>query len=175
MRARKKMRPPPSEHRTTAPGDLMHYDIMFFDKPTPHGCRMSSNFLDDYTSYKWRFLHATRDARTIRKIFDLFLARIKSIRLQPGNEPMRIARLRTDNGKEITGELMQAFTTENHILPESTAPHKPSQNGKAEVTGGNSMTVARSMQITANTSDILQGYAIHYGTCIENRPPSSRI
>ncbi len=129
------------------------------------GCpRRSPNFLDGYTSYKWRFLHATRYARTIRTIFDLFLARVNSNRLQPGNESMRIARFQTDNGKEITSELMQAFMTENHIIPEATAPHKPSQNGTAEGTGGNSILVASSRPITANTSDILQGYAIHFGT-----------
>jgi hypothetical protein len=64
---------------------------------------------------------------------------------------------------------MNEWVTENHIVHETRAPHTPSQLGKAEVTAGNSSTIARSMQITANTPANLQGYAIHYGTYIENR------
>ena len=161
--------PSRSEHRTAMPGDLIHYDMSFLETPTLHGCKIVSNFIDDFSSYKWKFLHQNRDALTLRKIFHKFLAIVKSIRLQPTNEPMRIARLRTDNGAEITGKFMDEWTTDNFIVPETTAPHTPSQNGKAEVTAGNSSTIARSMQITAHTSAILQGYAIHYATYIENR------
>ena len=167
MRARNT--PPPSESRTHAPGDLMHYDICFLDKPTLHGCRMVSGFTDDCCSYKWKFLHKHRDAITIRNIFNQFLAIVQSIRLKTTGEPMRIARIRSDNGAEIHGRVMTEWTTEKLIVPETTAPDTPSQNGKAEVSGGNSCTVSRSMQITANTPDILQGYAIHYGVYIENR------
>ena len=79
---------------------------------------------------------------------------------------MRIARLRTDNGAEITEKVMEEWTTDNFVV---TDPETPCKNGNAEVSGGNTLTVARSMQITANTSAILQGYAIHYATYIENR------
>ncbi len=81
---------------------------------------------------------------------------------------MRIARLLSDNGAEITGRVMEEWNTDNFVVPETTATHTPSQNGKAEVTAGHSSTVARSMQITANTPAILQGYAMHYATYIEN-------
>ena len=50
---------------------------------------------------------------------------------------MRIARLRTDNGAEITGKVMEEWTTDNFVVPESTAPETPCQNGNAEVSGGN--------------------------------------
>ena len=167
MRLRNK--PPSSENRTTVPGDLMHYDMHFLDTPTLHGCKIVSGFVDDHTSYKWKFIHQHRDAQTLRKIFHKFLAIVKSIRLKQTNEAMRIARLRTDNGAEITGKVMEEWTTDNFVVPESTAPETPCQNGNAEVSGGNTLTVARSMQITANTPAILQGYAIHYATYIENR------
>ena len=172
MRARNT--PPPSEHRTIAPGDLIHYDISFLETPTLHGCKLISNFIDDHTSHKWKFLHQHRDANTIRRIFNQFLAIVKSIRLK-NKEPMRVARLRSDNGAEITGKMMAEWSAENHIVQETTAPHTPSQNGKAEVTAGNSSTVSRSMQITANTLAILQGYAIHYATYIENRLYSAAL
>ena len=140
MRARNT--PPPTEHRTTVPGDLIHYDMSFLDTPTLHGCKIVSNFIDDRTSYKWRFIHRTRDALTLRTIFRKFHAIVKSIRLKPTNEPMRSARLRSDNGAEITGQVMDEWTTDTFVVPETTATHTPSQNGKAEVTGGNSSTVA---------------------------------
>ena len=55
---------------------------------------------------------------------------------------MRIARLRSDNGAEITGTVMTAWSEENHVVQETSAPHQPDQNGKAEVTAGNSSTVS---------------------------------
>ena len=77
---------------------------------------------------------------------------------------MRIARLRSDNGAEMTGTVMTEWCADSQIAQQTTAPHQPDQNGKAEVTAGNSSTVARSMQITAGTPAFLQGYAIHFGT-----------
>jgi hypothetical protein len=100
--------------------------------------------------------------------FNQFLAIVRSIRLK-SNEPLRVARIRTDNGAEITGKQMNDRVTENQIVHETRAPHTPGQLGKAEVTAGDSSTIARSMQITGNKPAHLQGYAIHYGTYIEDR------
>ncbi len=63
---------------------------------------------------------------TIRKIFDQFLAIVKSIRLK-NNEATRVARIRTDNGAEITGKQMNEWVTKNQIVHKTRAPHTPSQ------------------------------------------------
>jgi hypothetical protein len=82
---------------------------------------------------------------------------------------MGITRLRSDNGAEITGTIMTEWRVNYHIDPETTVPNQPDQKGTADVTAGNSPTVSSSMQITVNTPAILQGYAIHYATYIQNR------
>jgi hypothetical protein len=153
MRARNNF--PQSKHQTHSPGDLVHYVISFLETITLHFFTIFSNFLDDHTSYKGKFIHKARDAITNSKTFNQYLAIVKSNRLK--TESMRVASRQTDNGPKTNGKQMIEWATENQIVHETRAPHTPSQLGKVEVIAGNSSMFAQSMQITANTPVNLQG------------------
>ena len=163
--------PPASTTRTSSAGDLIHYDIYFLDKTT-----LVSQFLDDYTSYKWAYVHRYRTADIIKNIFNQFFASIKSIRRKSTDQPIRIARLRSDNGKELTGEVITTLCSDNHIHRELTCTYTAEQNGRAERGNGTTSTLNRSMLLTShileNDQDLattLKEYSIYHAICVENR------
>jgi hypothetical protein len=132
--------PPPSTTRTSAPGDLIHYDIYFLDKVT-----LVSQFLDDYSSHKWAYVHRYRNADVMKLIFNQFFAQIQSIRLKDTGLHVRVAKLRSDNGKEFTGAQITELCADLQIHREFTCAYTPEQNGKAERGNGSTSTMNRSL------------------------------
>ena len=104
-----------------------------------------------------------------------FFASIKSIRRKSTDQPICIAKLCSDNGKELTGEVITTLCSDNHMHLELTCTYSAEQNGRAERGNESTSTLNRSMLLTShileNDQDLattLKEYSIYHAICVEN-------
>ena len=77
--------------------------------------------------------------------------------------------VKTDNGGEFCNKEIETFYLEQHMTHETTSPHTPHQNGKAERTNRTVCELAVALMLDAHTPAYLWTYAIKYAVYVLNR------
>lgn len=157
---------PTSTSVTHDPLELMHTDLC---GPMPVASLGGSNYylalLDDYTNFSFVFpIRRKSDAAAIIMDTVIMLER------QTGYD---IKRIRSDNGGEFTSNALNDFYASKGILSETTIPHTPQQNGKAERLNRTLMDKARPMLVGLRQS--LWAEAVVTANYLRNRSPMSGL
>ncbi len=157
---------PDSTNRASAPLELVHSDLAGpMPIKTRGGCRYWITFLDDYSRYLWTYgLHSKKDAVIITKDW---------LSMVENQLKVKLGTLRTDNGGEYSK--LDEFLTERGVRRETTIPHTPQQNGRAERVNRTLSERIACMLMDSGLSAPWWGEALLYSTYVINRLPSKPI
>ncbi|GAA5886545.1 hypothetical protein JCM3774_003453, partial [Rhodotorula dairenensis] len=114
-------------------------DLGFVTTPDSQGRSSYLVIVDQYSSARWSFPLAAKDADTVLAVFrDWHVAAEKVA-------DRTLARVRSDNGTEFVNATFRAYFKEHGITHELTAPYTPEQNGQAERMNGTLMSTAKAL------------------------------
>lgn len=157
---------PPGRHRASTIGQLIHTDLVGpMQVSTPGGSRYVVVFKDDYSG--WCVTRFLKNKSEVAKCLQEFVARLK---VETGKE---VKTVRSDGGGEYFGTDLVEWLAKLGIRHESSAPHSPQQNGKAERTNRTLMEAARSLLHARRLPIELWGEALACATYTLNRSVSS--
>lgn len=126
------------EKRSRKPGEYIHSDVC---GPVPvqsiGGARFYVLFKDDATSFRYVYF-----MRHKGDVYDRFREFERLIHNKFGRT---MSTLRTDNGTEYRNAKMKEYLKKRGITLETTAPHTPEQNGRAERDNRTIVESARTM------------------------------
>ena len=155
---------PDSETATQRPLELLHMDLC---GPLPTaslgGASYVATFLDDYTGFSVIRLLRHKDdmADTIPTVITL-------MEKQTG---LSVLKTRTDNGGEYVNSTVTTYFDSKGILPQTTVPYTPQQNGKAERLNRTLMERVRAMLADAGLPPSLWGEATATACYLRNLSP----
>jgi hypothetical protein len=113
-------------HHCTSVGDLIHADILFFDRPSIHRNIMTLIFLSRYSNFCWFFPLKCKDGLVILRCWSEVLS---FVRTQNGKH---VKSLRTGHGTEFVNAVMKQWNSERGIMHRITVSYEHEMNGFAE-------------------------------------------
>ncbi len=129
---------------------------------TQGGCRYWLTFLDDATRYLWTYpLRNKKEVATIAQDW---------IQLVENQYNLKVRRLRTDNGSEYSR--LDQHLQRKGIKRETTIPHTPQQNGRAERINRSLSEKVACMLIDSGMGASYWAEALLQLTYVLNRSPS---
>jgi hypothetical protein len=129
-------------------------------------------FVDEATRYVWVFVIPNKTSSTVLQILKTWLPLVER---QAGTQ---LVNLRTDEGGEYTGEILQTvapFLRERGINHEQTSAYSSASNGIAERMNRTLMDVVRSILLTSGLPAPFWGEALYTAAKIRNRLPTSSL
>jgi len=147
---------------------LVHTDVCGPIQPTSMGGKnYAVIFLDDYSRKTWVYLLAAKSE---------VLEALKRFHELVENETgLRIKILRSDNGGEYSSSELLTYLAAKGIRAQTTTPHTPQQNGRAERMNRTLMESARSMLHARDLPRGLWGEALTTAAYIRNRCPAAAL
>jgi len=131
------------------------------------GKNYAVTFIDDHSRKTWVYLLAAKS--------DVLGALIRFQELVENETGLRLKVLRSDNGGEYTGNKFLAYLAAKGICAQTTTPHTPQQNGRAERMNRTLMESARSMLHARDLPRSLWGEALTTAAYIRNRCPADAL
>jgi len=154
-----------SRTKATRPLQIIHTDLCGpFDPITWDGNKYFVTFFDDYTHYTMVYLLKSK-AETADKIKE-FVNRMET-RLEK-----RVAKIRCDNGKEFINNNLKNWCKEKGIELNTTIPHTPQLNGKAERLNRTLLEKVRALLFDSNMNKEMWEEALYVATYLLNRLPT---
>jgi transposase InsO family protein len=152
---------------TTRVLELIHTDILGPFIPSLNQKRYIISFIDDYSRSIWVY-PITAKSESIDKLKELY-HKLES------NLGLKIARIRSDNAKELNSDKWTSFTKEKGIINEYTSPYSPELNGIAERFNRTLLEKARTVITAKNIPFILWPYIFEAVAYIINRTYSKPV
>ena len=138
--------------QSKGPFDLIHADLHGPEPATFHGHVYALVIVDDFSGFLTVYLLKSKTEALTK-----FIEFVKEC----SNRQQRMAsRLRTDNGTEFVSKEFNNFLSQHGIVHETSVPHTPMQNGKAERAMRTLFEAARSMLEKANTAHAYWGEVV---------------
>jgi hypothetical protein len=175
--------------RTTAPGELIHSDIVGpLPMSFPDKYQYMGTFLDDYSRHVVvalmqkkssigdafaafrRFLQQAASMRDDR-VIDVEVDAASAMPCDMSADGFRIVRLHSDNAKEY--ERIAQDVANNDVVKTFSPPYTPEHNSIAERVNRTIMDPARSMLIHAGLPESLWPFAAKTVVAVRNRMPHS--
>ena len=139
---------PTSETEYTRPLELISMDVC---GPMPvrslGGAFYLATFLDHYSKFSW--------VVPVRRKSDVTDNVIKVIERFENVTNQRLGAIRTDNGGEYVNDALKDYLGKKGVLPETTVPYTPQQNGAAERLNRTIMERVRAMLVDAGLKPFL--------------------
>ena len=155
--------------RATKLLELIHSDVCGpFPIPTPSGYRYYVIFIDDYS--RNLVLYLLRQKSEVFEKFKEYVAWVQCI-----HQPLKIQRLRSDNGGEYISNAMDSFLKSHGITHERTQPYTPAQAGVAERANRYLGEMTRCLLETSGLEKSFWGMAFQAATYLNNCLPSSSV
>ena len=153
------IQPKEASRIATTIGEFVNADVIGpLDSDLGEDARYVSCLIDRMSSYASVETMATKSSEIITKHLAAFQQELKA----------PIKTLRSDNGKEYVNSTLQKYLQDHHILHETTTPHSPAQNGKAE--RFNRALIEMAKKFLAKTNDpSLWPYAVDHAAYVYNR------
>jgi len=153
---------PKSEHKATRYLERVHMDTCGpLQMKTYNGNKYFTVFVDEYTRYKWIYLHSSRKSAV--EILERFILDAT----KGTNE--KIEELRTDQASEFMSEAFRAVLRKKEIRLQCAAAHDHFQNGRAEKAIQDICRMARCMLNYGHVARDMWGWAVRYAVYIQNR------
>lgn len=144
------------------PDEKMHSDVCGpMSTNSIRGSRYFLTFKDEATGY--RHVYFMKKKSEVYKKFKIFEKMIEN------KFGRKMKTLRSDNGREFCNKEMDDYLEKHGIQRETTAPHNPEQNGKAERDNWTIVESARTMIIAKNLSLSLWAEAVNCTVYVLNR------
>ena len=146
----------------TVPGEMVHTDVCGpMTEKSPGGSRYVLTFKDDASGY--------RHAYFLKEKSEVF-GKFKQYERMVANKFGRaIRRVRSDNGSEFRNLAMDEYFELRGIVRETTAPHTPEQNGRAERDNRTIIESARTMLLAKGLPRYLWAEAVNCAVYVLNR------
>ena len=159
-------RPKEASTRSARPIYRLFVDLSGRKRASLAGYRHFMLVTDDYSRKKWTHWLATKKATQV-------LTGLKEIILRVEREkaPLKVAKIRTDGGKEFHGEVKQ-WLREQGIEHEESAPYSQHQNGVVERNIGFVDENARAMMLHAGSPTYDWPYAVSHAVYLHNFAPT---
>ena len=142
--------------------ERVHMDVCGpLQMKTYDGCQYFTVFVDEYTKYKWVYVHKDRTGSVDilkRWIMDATKGTNATVKC-----------IRTDQAKEHLSKTFLAETEKNKINMEYSASYDHFQNGRAEKAIRDICTMARCMLEYGKVARDMWGYAVRYAAYVQNR------
>ena len=142
-KAKFKPRPTSSHRKATRVGDRLHFDVFTSSVRSDDGCKYLLVVVDEFSGYIWAYgMRRRSETRkliqlTVRVIEKKLSKRVNDIEYDNGvNDVLGVSSLRCDNAGENVLELMKKWCSKRGMTMETSVPHTPWQDGKAERMGG---------------------------------------
>jgi hypothetical protein len=160
----KKPLPKESETRTNAVLDIIHTDVCGpMQTVTPGGSKYFLTLIDDYSRYSVLYLLKNKSEVTV-KVKEY----VKFVQTKFNRTPKVI---RSDNGGEYVNEGLRSFFRNEGIVPQTTVPYTPQQNGCSERKNRYLVEMVRSMLIDAGLPNKYWGEAVTTANHLQNLLP----
>jgi hypothetical protein len=137
--------------------------------PSYNGAKYYTVFVDEFTRYKWTYVHSRKSDALL--ILQMFLIDAESD--APDGE--KVQKLRVDQAGEHLSEDYINFLHRKGIKLECSCARNHYQNGVAEKAIRDVAEMARTMMNNADAPRDLWGYAVRYATYIQNRLPTETL
>ena len=158
---------PPSETRAKAPFDKIHSDLKSFPTESYHRYKYYASFLDDFSGHAWVVL--LRQKSDTCKAVENFIQMVKN------KYRASIRVFMTDGGGEYKSREMEDLLRSAGITSETSVPHTPQQNGRAERLNRTIMDKAESMRLHACIPESWWEFSVLHAVHIYNRTPMRRL
>ena len=143
------------------PCKIVHFDLFGPCKPSFAGHCYCCVFVDDHSRYTW--VYTVKNKSEVIDVFKKFYADTAILR---SKHPLCC--IRRDNAGENMSIALKNWLTDNGIRSESSTPHEPWQNGRAEVQIRILCNIARTDMIASGLTGKLWARAIFYAADISN-------
>lgn len=166
----KQVRFPFDSERTKAkrPLELIHTDLCGPIEPnTWDGKNYILTILDDYTHYTVSYL--LKHKNEVPDYLKEYIAEMEA------NKNLKVSKIRSDNGGEYINNDLIIFCKKKGIVMDTTIPHTPQLNGKAERLNRTLMEKARALIFDAKITKSFWGEAVRVATYILNRSPTQSL
>ena len=153
---------PKSNHKVSRYLERVHMDVCGpLQMKTYDGCQYFTVFVDEYTKYKWVYVH--KDRTTSVEILRRFI-----LDATKGTE-LKIACLRADQAKEHLAKGYRKELKKHDISLECSCAYFHYQIGMAEKSIRDICTMARCMIEYGKVARDMWGYAVRYAAYVQNR------
>ena len=153
-------------HVTTAPGELMHADLIGPIRPSSRcGASYVLDLVDDFSKLSAVTLLHTKSADEVSAAIISTVLMLE----QKTGEPVQ--RFRSDGGCEFVNEKLASFFKSKHIEHETSAPYTPQQNGVAERMNRTLLDRVRAMLLDSGLPGMFWGEAFLAANYVRNRSP----
>ena len=151
-----------SYHRATRYLERVHMDVCGpLQMKTYDGCQYFTVFIDEYTGYRWVYVH--KDRSTSIDILRRFL-----LDATKGTD-LRVECLRVDQAGEHLSKAYRDELVRNSIRMECSCSYDHFQNGRAEKVIRDICSTARCMLEYGKVARDMWGYAVRYAVYVQNR------
>ena len=155
------------EMETSHKGQLIHSDIVGPFNTAKNKSKYVLTFLDDFTHMCWTKTLLDKSSKSVRNAFQEWIKEFE-------NKGVKIQFLRTDNGGEYEKDLVPVLTSLG-ITHQTTPPHSPPSNGKAERLNRVLEESVRAMLFQANMPASFWAEAMETAAYVANLLPSRAI
>ena len=157
---------PTSESDSKQLLELVHMDLCGpMPKISLGGSKYLATFLDDYSKYSV--------VVPIRQKSDMPRIATETFIMLENQTGKKLRAVRTDNGKEYVNQQLEHYFKSKGVIPQTTNPYTPEQNGAAERLNRTLMEKVRAMLITTKLPESLWAEAAVTANYVRNRSPTS--
>ena len=150
-----------SYHRATRYLERVHMDVCGpLQMKTYDGCQYFTVFIDEYTGYRWVYIHKDRTT-SVENLRRFLLDATKGTDL-------RVECLRVDQAGEHLSKAYRDELVKNSVRMECSCSYSHFQNGRAEKVIRELCNMARCMLEYGKVARDMWGYAIRYAAYIQN-------
>lgn len=154
--------------RSSRPLELIHSDVCGpFNPASWNGKKMFVSFIDDYTHFAAVYILEAKS-----EVLDAFR---KYAAMATAHFGTKIARLRSDIGREYINTEFKKYCDDAGIVMEPTVPYTPEQNGKSERFNRTVMERARAMMEDAEIDWNMWSEAVLAAVHVINRSPTAAL
>jgi hypothetical protein len=158
---------PHTEHRATAPFELIHSDLKSFEVESYHKYKYAIVYYDDFTSMAWVVCLRSKDqAFAATKQF------VSYVRTQYN---AFIKGWRSDAGSKFMSKAFRDYLKDNGIHIHQSAPYAHQQNSHAERLIRTLMDKAQAMRLHACLPDSYWEFAILHAAHVYNMTPMNQL
>lgn len=153
--------------KETAPGEVVHTDVCGpIEETALNGAKYFMIMKDDATEFR-----TVATLRNKEEVAHRLMEYCNMIKTKFGSE---VKIVKSDNGREYVNGFLHEQFKKRGIIHETTAPHNPEQNGKAEKEIRTLTESARSMLFARNVPKYLWNKAVLTATQVLNRVTTAK-
>lgn len=157
-----------ARERATRPLQIIHTDVCGpIDPNTWDSNRYFVTFLDDYTHYTMVYLIKSKDEVPYK--IKQYAERVET------KWNNKISKIRCDNGREYVNTQLKTWCENRGIELDTTVPHTPQLNGRAERLNRTLMNKVRALLFDSGLKKQMWGEALYTAVYLVNRSPTDTL